>query len=118
MSDLGDHSIAGAIGAAIGGAVVAVREFVSRKKRPSSPELPAEPSVASVRIGTLAQRVDSIEQEQTRMRHETAQRLSDLSESIEELKASSAVTAALIPRVESAISELAKELRQDRRRKE
>lgn len=115
MSDPGDAGLWASVGAAITGGIVAARKLLARKPEPE--QLP-EPSATSVRIGALAVRVDRLEQEQTTMRHETAQRLTDLSESIEELKASSAVTAALLPRVESAISELAKELRQERRRQE
>lgn len=113
MSDPGDAGIWASVGAAITGGIVAARKLLARK-----PEQLPEPSTVSVRLGLLGQRVDKLEQEIAMARHQTAQRLNDLSDSIEELKASSAVTQALIPRVESAISELAKELREDRRRKD
>lgn len=115
MSDPGDAGLWAGIGAAIAGGIVGAKRLLSRKPEPE--QLP-EPSATSVRLGLLGQRVDKLEQEITMARHQTAQRLNDLSDSIEELKASSAVTQALIPRVESAIKELASELRDDRRRKE
>lgn len=110
-----DPTTAGAIGAAIVGAAVAVKEIFTRKRRKTDPpHLPSEPSAASVRIGALAGRIDHLEQEQIRMRHETAMKLDQLAESVDELKTANAATSAILPRIESRLAELRDDLR-DRR---
>lgn len=120
MSGAEDQGVAAAIGAAVvavGGAIVKAL----RRKRPTPrPVIPPTPqlehSAASARIGAIAQRLDHLEKEQTVMRHETAQRLADLHESIDELKVASATTTAVLPRVEKQLEQLAADLREERRR--
>lgn len=115
MSDMGDHGIAASLGAILAAAYVHARDFLKgRKKEPE--QLPAEPSATSVRIGALAVRVDKLEQEISMTRHEQAQKLASIYESLDELRVANAKTAAVLPIVQEQVRDLADHLL--KRRKE
>lgn len=119
MSDLVDPGIAAAAGAFAGGAYSAVKEWLSgrRKRKSDPPPAPAaEPSSTSVRIGALVGRVDHLERDITAMRHETAKKLEDLAESVDELMTSNAAIAATVPLIQQQLRDLRDDLRDDRRR--
>lgn len=117
MSDMGDHGIAASLGAILAAAYVHARDFLKgRKKEPEQPQLPAEPSATSVRIGALAVRVDKLEQEISMTRHEQAQKLASIYESLDELRVANAKTAAVLPIVQEQVRDLADHLL--KRRKE
>lgn len=116
MSDLPDHGISASIGAILAAAYVHARDFLKgRKKEVEPPQLPAEPSAMSVRIGALAVRVDKLEQEQAMTRHEQAQKLSSIYESLDELRVANAKTAAVLPLVQEQVRDLAEDLRKGRK---
>ena len=105
MSDI-DNGVAGAVGAAIVGAAVAVKEIVSgRKKRKTD-----DPTLA-VRVGRMADRVMHLEQETTTMRHELAQKLDKLEESVDELCIARAKTDEILPVIREQLKEIREELR-------
>jgi TolA-binding protein len=107
VSDI-DNGIAGAVGAAIVSAAVAVKEIVSRKKRKTD-----DPTLA-VRVGRMADRVMHMEQEMTTMRHELAQKLDKLEESVDELCIARAKTDEILPVIREQLKEIREELRERR----
>lgn len=123
MSGTEDQGLAAIIGAGLVAVGHGIAKALRTKRRSTPPAIPAIPpppsaehSATSARIGALAQRLDQLEKEQTIMRHETAQKLEDLHDSIDELSKASAATSAILPRVEKQLAELREDLREDRKR--
>ncbi len=114
MSDL-DHGIWAGIGAALGGAIVGGKKVLSLFSRKQPEQLPAEPSAMSVRVGALAVRVEKLEQEQAMTRHEQAQKLASIYESLDEIRVNHAKTAAVLPLVQEQVRDLAEHFRRGRK---
>lgn len=107
MSDI-DHGIAGAIGAVIVGAGVALKKLFGGKTEP--PELPA-PSPLASRVGRLYEQHETLRQEIAVMRHDFTAKIDQLVEDVGEMRINHAATAAILPRVESRLTELRDDLR-------
>ena len=111
VSDI-DHGVAGAIGAAIAGGALAIKDaLVSRKKKAGEDTL-------AVRHGRLYEHVLKLEQELQTMRQDTHQKLDRLCESVDELSIARAKTDELLPVIREQLKELRDDMRQQRRGKE
>lgn len=109
-----DPTTAGAIGAAIVGAAVAVKEIFSRRKKPDSEPPPS--STLAVRVGRLYDDLGHVKQELSTMRQDIATRLALIEESVDELSISRAKTDELLPIIKEQLHDLRQDLRDARAR--
>ena len=114
MSDLPDQGIAGAIGAGIVGAAVALKRIFT--KGPVPEQLP--PSSLAVRVGRLYEQHETLRQEFTIMRHDIAAKLDRIEESVDELRIARARTDEISEGIRSQLADIRQDLRDSRRNKE
>ena len=111
MSDI-DHGAAGALGAAIAGGALWLKDaLIARRKAKGEDTL-------AVRHGRLYEHVLKLEQELQTMRQDTYQKLDRLCESVDELSIARAKTDELLPVIREQLKELRDDMRQQRRGKD